>query len=184
MKFYKFIAKGNDKVGGVLYAPSHWPYPIAKDGEEVVNWKNLVVELRGGKYLPFHLCTGGANMVNKELKDLLESYAGNDSNIEYLPIKAISEEYGNTTYYILHFKKIFDVIDRNNTIYVGGTDSIIKLRVDYGKVKNLKIFNSQPIINDIIISEDVYKAIRKNKLDLGLEFIPIYCDNEQDERIH
>ncbi|EJX04898.1 hypothetical protein EVA_06996, partial [gut metagenome] len=46
------------------------------------------------------------------------------------------------------------------------------------KVKELKIFNSQPVINDIIVSKEVYKAIKKNKLDLGLEFMPIYCLNQ------
>lgn len=34
-KFYKFIADGYNKIGGVLYAPSNWPYPIARDGIEV-----------------------------------------------------------------------------------------------------------------------------------------------------
>lgn len=74
----------------------------------------------------------------------------------------------------MHFKKIYDVIDKINTIYVKGTDSIIKLRLDYEKVKDLNIFNSQPYINDVIVSETLYKAIKKQKLDFGLEFMPIY----------
>lgn len=118
-------------------------------------------------------------MVSEELKNLLESFIQPDNDdIEFLPIKARSKEYGNRIYYILHFKKIFDVIDKENTVYVPGTDSIIKVRVDYNKVKKLKIFNSQPVINDIIVSKEVYKAIKKNKLDLGLEFMPIYCLNQ------
>lgn len=173
-KYYKFIVKGNDKIGGVLYSPSDWPYPIARDGENVKNWESLIVELKEGAYRPFHMCTGGANLVNEELKILMESYITPESNIEFLPIKAISKEYGNKTYYIIHFKKIHDVIDKTNTIYVTGTDSIIKLRLDYKKVKDLHIFNSQPAISDIIVSESLYKAIKKNKLTLGLDFMPIY----------
>ena len=145
-KYYKFIVIGNDKIGGVLYAPSNWPYPIAKDGEEIKNWESLVVELQDGTYRPF-----------------------------------ISKEYGNKTYYIIHFKKIHDVIDKENTIYVKGTDSIIKLRVDYKKVKDLHIFNSQPNINDIIVSETLYKAIKKQKLNLGLDFMPIYYILEESK---
>ena len=103
-KYYKFIVIGNDKIGGVLYAPSNWPYPIAKDGEEIKNWESLVVELKDGSYRPFHMCVGGANLVNKELKTLIESYTTPESEIEFLPIKAISKEYGNKTYYIIHFK--------------------------------------------------------------------------------
>lgn len=118
-------------------------------------------------------------MVSEELKELLESFVQDDPNIEFLPVKAISAEYGDRIYYILHFRKIYDVIDKKNTIYVEGTDSIIKLRVDYEKTKNLKIFNSQPAINDIIVSADIRRAIRKNKLNLGLIFMPIYCMNGQ-----
>ena len=180
-KYYKFIVIGNDKIGGVLYAPSNWPYPIAKDGEEIKNWESLVVELKDGSYRPLHMCVGGANLVNKELKTLIESHTTPESEIEFLPIKAISKEYGNKTYYIIHFKKIHDVIDKENTIYVKGTDSIIKLRVDYKKVKDLHIFNSQPNINDIIVSETLYKAIKKQKLNLGLDFMPIYYILEESK---
>jgi hypothetical protein len=58
------------------------------------------------------------------------------------------------------------------------SDSVIKLKLDYNKVKDLKVFNSQPAINDIIVSDEVRKSIRKNKLDLGLEFMPVYCGGE------
>ena len=47
-----------------------------------------------------------------------------------------------------------------STIYVGGTDSILRLRLDYEKVKALNVFNSQPVINDVIVSEkDTYPKI-------------------------
>lgn len=174
VRYYKFIVKGNDE-GGVLYAPDSWPYPIARDGQEVKNWESLVVELRDGQYRPFHMCIGGANMVNQALKDLLQSYVTSANDIEFLPVKAISKKYGNQIYYIMHFKKIFDVIDPQNTLYVEGTDTILKLRLDYNKVKSLNVFNSQPVINDIIVSDEVRKSIQKNKLDFGLEFMPIFC---------
>ena len=178
VKFYRFIAKGNDKKGGVLYSPKSWPYPIAVDGQEVKNWESLVVELKDGIYRPFQLCVGGANMVNQDLKDLLQSFIGINNDVEFLPIRAISEIYGEQTYYIMHFKTMFDVIDTENTIYVEGTDSVLKLKLDYNKVKDLKVFNSQPAINDIIVSDDIRKSIKKNKLDLGLDFMPVYCGGE------
>lgn len=172
-KFYKLITKGNDKVGGVLYAPQNWPYPIASDGTNVKNWKELTVSLKDGEYRSFHLCVGGANMVSEEFKKIIEDYAGEDPDLEFLPVKAHSDRYGDRVYYIMHFKKIYDVIDPKNTVYVEGTNSIIKLRLDYQKVKDLYVFNSQPIINDVIISDKIYKAIKQNKLDLGLEFLPV-----------
>ena len=103
VKLYRFIAKGNVKKGGVLYSPKSWPYPIAVDGQEVKNWESLVVELKDGIYRPFQLCVGGANMVNQDLKDLLQSFIGINNDVEFLPIRAISEIYGEQTYYIMHF---------------------------------------------------------------------------------
>ncbi|MDE7455853.1 MAG: hypothetical protein K2M96_04005 [Prevotella sp.] len=181
IKYYKLIVKGNEKEGGVLYAPADWPYPIARDGYEVKNWKSLVVELKDGKYRPFHLCIGGANMVSQDLKELLQSFMGTNDDIEFLPVKAVSELYGNQVYYIMHFKKVYDVIDTKHTIYVKGTtDAILKLRLDYDKVKHLNVFNSQPAINDVIVSNEVRKSIQKHKLGFGLEFMPIYCGNPLD----
>lgn len=177
-RFYRLSVIGDDKVGGVLYSPPEWPYPIARDAIEVKNWQSLTVELKYGMYRHFHACTGGANMVSEELKDLLLSFVGKSEDIEFLPVKATSKEYGDRMYYIMHFKKIFDVIDKENTIYVPGTDSIVKLRIDYEKVRNLKVFNSQPAINDVIVSKDICNAIKKNKYTLGLDFSPIFCKDE------
>ena len=175
MKYYKIIIKGNYKKTGVLYAPESWPYPIAVDGKEVHNWQSLTVELRGGYYKHFGLCTGGANMISQEMKDLFVSLIGNNPDVEYLPVPVISKKYGDKTYYILHFKKIYDVMDREHTVFVEGTDAVIKVALDAEKVKDLRIFNSQPSISDVIISEDVRRAIKKHKLDEGIDFLPIFC---------
>lgn len=175
MKYYRILTKGNYKKTGVLYAPESWPYPIAIDGADVENWQSLVIELREGYYQHFDLCVGGANLLSQEMKDLFASFAGDNPDIEYLPLPVKSKKYGDKTYYILHFKKIYDVMDREHTVFVEGTDAVIKVALDAEKVKDLKIFNSQPSISDVIISEDVRRAIRKNKLDEGLDFLPIYC---------
>ncbi len=171
MKFYRIIVDGNDKKGGVLYAPSEWSYPIARDARDVENWQNLILELRDGEYYPFPPCDAGANMVSEELKNLLQSFIGNNKNIEFLPVKTISKEYGDNIYYIIHFKIIYDVIDSQKTIYVPNTNNILKIRIDSNKAKDLKVFNARPFVNDLYVSEDVYQAIRKNKLDKGIEFV-------------
>lgn len=175
MKYFEILTKGNYKKTGVLFAPDTWPYPIALDGEEVENWQALTVELRDGYYQHFDLCVGGANMISQEMKDLFVSFVGDNPDIEYLPVPVTSEKYGNKTYYILHFKKIYDVMDKAHTVFVEGTDAVIKLALDAKKVEGLKIFNSQPAIRDVIITEDVRRAIKKHKLDEGIDFLPIFC---------
>lgn len=61
---------------------------------------------------------------------------------------------------------------------VDGEECIIKLRVDYEKVKNLHVFNSQPLINDLIVSRKVYSEIKKRKLNFGISFGIVYCVNK------
>ena len=179
VKFYEIIVRGNAK-GGVLYAPPTWPTPIARDGEEVCNWKSLVLTLQDGPYRNYNMCVGQANIVSEQLKNVLAEYCESNPNIEFLPVKVTSDEYGDRIYYIMHFKIVFDVIDEKRTLYVPGTDSIIKLRLDYNKVEKLKIFNSRPYVNDVIVSEDVRKAIKRHHLDDGIEFLPIYCEKDNN----
>lgn len=175
MRYYRIIEDGYDKKGGVMYTPSDRTFPIACDAKEVVDWQSLVVELKDGDYCHFCQCTGGANLVSKEFKDVLCKYIPDDYEVEFLPVKVKSKEYGDREYYILHFTKIFDVIDKDSTIYVDGTDAIIKLALDYDKVKDLHLFNSQPSISDVIISDEIRRQLKKEKLDEGIEFVPITC---------
>ena len=174
LKFYKIIVNGYS-TGGVLYAPPSWPCPIAQDGIEVQNWESLVLELRDGYYRHFNMCVGQANIVSKQFMDTL-LYNGNENLfLEFLPVRTHSEEYGDKTFYIMHFKKVFDVIDKEHTHYVPGTDSIIKLWVDYQKTKDLDVYNYHPFTNSVIVSEKIKKALCRNKLNEGILFQPVFC---------
>jgi len=176
--FYQLMLDSNDKKGGTLYAPSQWPYPISRDAMEVKNWENLVLELRDGVYCPFHTCNKGANLVSEELRDLLTSFIETTDEVDFLPVKVKSAEYGENKYYIIHFRKIFDVIDKEKSIYVKETGDIIKLRLNYEKVKNLKVFNSASGVNNIIVSSEIRNAIKKAKLEMGIYFMPVYCESK------
>ena len=56
------------------------------------------------EYRPFHLCIGGANLVNQEMKELFETFIKNNDDIEFLPVKTVSEIYGDRIYKI-YWKK-------------------------------------------------------------------------------
>lgn len=173
--YYEVIIKGNHK-SGILYGPAHWPHrPIARDAEEVKDWESLVLTLKDGPYCPFNDCVGSANVVTEELKELIQSFVPQDYDVEFLPVKVKSEEYGDKLCYILHFTKIFDVIDRENTIYFEDTDVILKIRLDSEKCRNLHLFNTSPYVNDVVVSAELKNAIIRKHLDFGIEFSPIYC---------
>ena len=175
-KFFRLVLSAYDNVSGLLYAPKDRVFPIAIDAKPVENWENLEVTLKDGVYSDFTGCVGGANLVSVEFKEVVEKFIPNDYPLEFLPIMAKSEKYGDRPYYIMHFTKIFDVIDKKHTVYVDGTDCVIKVCLDYQKCKDLHIFNTQPSINDVIVSGELRRMLRKYKLDLGFIFheIPYY----------
>lgn len=175
-RYYNIIIDGYDK-GGLMYAPSDWPFhPIILDGEDIMSSQQLVLELRDGPYRHFNSCVGGGNIVSKDFMDTILPFITPETCLEFLPVKVVSQEYGDKEYYIMHFTKIHDVINKDATLYVPGTDSIVKLRLDNEKVKELDVFNSQPYVNDVIVSKRVCNAIKKNHLDVGIEFVPVYCE--------
>ena len=174
--YYKFIMNSYEKGAGSFSSPNRTNSPAISDEADVVSNNNLSYELTNGKYCPYGRGPHGVRLVNEELKELLERYAEKEF-IEFIPVIVKSAEYGDRQYYIVHFKKIYDVIDEENTVY-GPTGSVIKLRVDYAKVKNLHVFNSGPYINDLIVSTKVYKEIKKRKLNFGVSFFIVYCLNK------
>lgn len=173
MKYFRIIPNGYHECGN-FYAPDAYTYPLAHDAVEIVGWKNLVLELKDGTYVNFQTCVSHANLVSEELKELFVSFLKPDAPVEFLPVQVRSKEYGDKIYYILHFKIIYDVIDYENCI-CNPPGSIIKVALDEKKVNGLHIFNSQPIINDVIISNDVRKAMVRKKLNPGVIFQAIYC---------
>lgn len=171
MKYYSIVLDGNDKIGGVLYAPKGVRHGIVKDSIEID--KNIIgmkFTLQDGAYTHYMGANIGANFVSSELKQLIESYIPNNYPLEFIPVQILSEIFGNKEYFIMHFTRIFDVIDTENTVYIPGMNSIIKVCLSQEKVINLHIFNSQPSINDVIISEKLRKDMKKLKMDVGIEF--------------
>ena len=80
-------------------------------------FRSLRLELKDGIYCPFHSCVGCANVIDENMKNLMEKYINDETQVEFLPVKAHSEEYGEKQYFILHFLKVHDVIDTEHTVY-------------------------------------------------------------------
>ena len=109
------------------------------------------------------------------MKDLLEKFAEKEF-VEFIPVMIKSKEYGDKQYFTVHLKKTYDVIDFVNS-YCDPPGCVIRMCVDYNKVKNLHVFNSAQSLN-IIVSTKVYKEIKKRKLNFGLSFGIIRCLNK------
>ena len=153
------------------------------DGKDIEISPDFFYVLEDGKFCHYHLAPFCVNLVDGILKDLLEEYAEKEF-VEFVPVLVKSKEYGDRQYYVMHFKKIYDVVDWENSD-CNPPGSVIRLCVDYEKVKNLHVFNSGSYANgmffpanDIIVSTKVYKEIKKRKLNFGLGFGIIRCLNK------
>jgi hypothetical protein len=169
-KIYRFLLK-NIKGQGVLFAPKGTDNRFGVEVDPVVNWENIEFTLKGGIYLPFMNSNTTANFVNEELKNLIQKIVPVDYPLEFYPIQAKSEEYGDKIYYLIHFKIIFDVIDAENSVWV--VNSIAKPWIDYKKAENLDFFNSQARINGIIVSDQMKRLMQGKDLDIGIEFMQV-----------
>ena len=177
-KYYRITMNAYERRIGTLYAPKGTDTRLISDAKPIPNWQDLIFTLKNGLYAPYHMANIGGNLVNEELKSIIEGFIIPNYPIEFLPVKAISEEYGEKQYYIMHFKIIFDVLDLDNSVYhyyEDGTKSIVKPCLDLMKVNDLDIFNSLPAINDIIVSDRLRKVIIKRNLNFGFVFSELKC---------
>lgn len=166
---------GYEKDAGVISCPDGYVCPIVRDGESFTLDNDFVYELNDGDFCPFVYAPHMVRLVNEELKELLETYAEKEW-VDFVPVIVRSTNYGDRKYYIVHFLKIYDVVDEENTIY-DPPGWIMKLRIDKSKVKNLHVFNSQPHINDLIVSAKLYKDIKRRNLHFGISFVSIQSTN-------
>ena len=171
-QFYRFLLK-DIKGQGVLFAPQGTNARFGVEVLPVENWENMEFTLKGGIYLPFMNSNTTANFANEELKNLIQEIVPADHPLEFYPILVKSEEHGDKTYYLIHFKIIFDVIDEKNSVWV--VNSVAKPCIDYEKAKDLDFFNSKARINGIMVSDKMKKLMQQRKLDTGIEFKKVPC---------
>jgi hypothetical protein len=79
------------------------------------------------------------------------------------------------TYYIPRFENMLNVLDEQKTMYVKGTDRIIKPCFSLAKISSFSIFHKPSaydlwkITSGLYVSEELKKAIQKEKLT-GIDF--------------
>lgn len=169
-KYYRIIRKA-DRRFGLIYAdlPNGEYGRVALDGQPVENLDKYSFELKDGDFPSISRCTDGSQIIDEDIKEIFDRYAEKEF-LELLPVTVKSEEYGDRTCYIVHFTKIYDVIDYERSKYAG--ENITVAALVFEKVKNLHVFNTQPIINDLYISEEVMQEIKKKKLNKGFQMVP------------
>lgn len=179
--YYKAIFNEDDKVG-ILTIPKGWkPFPIEKASAPVENIDKLILTLKNGKYTDLMICSGAAYVVSPRLKELFERYVADSTLIEYYPVKVVSEQYGDRIYYLLHFTRWCDVRNEQMTTLMPRSKYPSRMVLDYEKVCNLSIFNSDSYHLSILVSDEVRRAMKREKMHVGIEFNPLECSGVPEE---
>lgn len=113
-------------------------------------------------------------LMSERLKLLVESNLTGKEEIDWLTcnIKSKNEE---KLYFILRFNKMPDVLDMQKTMFVQGTEHIIRPVFAAFKVSSYNIFTKPSshdlwkITSSLYVSESLKKAIQKEKLT-GIDF--------------
>jgi len=113
-------------------------------------------------------------LISERFKNLIcENLTGKEC-INWIQAK-INGENESRIYYILRFEKMLDVLDVEQTLFVKGTDHIIRPHFSLEKIKGFSVFNKPAscdlwkITSGIYINEHLKKMIVKEKL-LGPAF--------------
>lgn len=114
-------------------------------------------------------------LMSEKLKSVIEANLIGNEQIDWIACKVKSES-DERSYFILRFNKMFDVLDAQKTMFVHGTDHIIRPVFAASKVGSYNIFTKPSshdlwkITSSIYVSETLKKAIEKQKLTgLGFE---------------
>lgn len=113
-------------------------------------------------------------LMSEKLKSIIEDNLTGHENIDWIEciVKNESEE---RTYFVLRFNKMLDVLDLHNTMFVQGTDHIIKPVFASSKIRAYSIFTKPSkydfwkISSGLYVNETIKKAIQKSKLT-GIDF--------------
>jgi hypothetical protein len=113
-------------------------------------------------------------LMSERLKSVIDNNLTGNEAIDWIECKVIGLN-DVRSYYILRFNKLLDVLDINKTLFVDGTDHIIKPVFDLQKITVFSIF-PKPLSDDlwritpgIYISEKLKKQLQKEKMT-GLDF--------------
>ena len=95
-----------------------------------------------------------------------------EEGIVWMKANVLSQQ-GAKFYYIPRFEKVLDVLDMQKTIFVKGTDHIVKPYFSLEKIKNLSVFHkpgeSWEIPHTLYINEAIRDTLISNKFT-GLSF--------------
>lgn len=113
-------------------------------------------------------------LMSEKLKSVIEVNLTGNEGIDWISATVKASE-DHRTYYIPRFVKMLDVLDTQKTIFIQGTDRIIKPVFSLSKINKYSVFhqpsahNLWKITSALYVNETLKKAVQKGKLT-GIDF--------------
>ena len=194
--YYQMMMRTYSKKVGMLYHPDDPKWnEIDISGEPMADIDGLVYELKDGPYADYMRGLGYASVVSERMKELLEKYGALEDGVEFYPVKNVSKEYGDRVAYILHFSKVQDGAYRTLAEYIeipptpydapmDFTPYWMRRALDYRRVGGRSIITTERhAMPQVIVSDELRKAINRAKMQDGIVFHPYECANVPEELI-
>ena len=187
--------KGRPKESGEFCSASQRILSYVRAGEPVPCLDGVVLDLKDGKYADFMYCVGAPRVVSARLKALFERFGAIEEGVRFYPVRTRSKEYGDRTYYVLHFTEVRDGALRTLAEYIElppvSTRSLpigvipywMRYALDYRRVKGLSVFTTIRFSYQLLVSEEVRDAMKREGLDSDVLFHPLDCAYVPEELI-
>lgn len=113
-------------------------------------------------------------LMSERLKSIIEANLTENEQIDWIECK-VKNGTEQRTYFILRFNKMLDVLDKQKTLFVQGTDHIIRPVFASSKINAYNIFSAPSsyelwkITPGLYVSDTLKKPIQKAKLT-GIDF--------------
>lgn len=178
-KYYEILIDGYSKEG-VLCAPVDCDSRFAIDGFPLPDITGISFVLKNGCYADYMMADVSGRFVSGQLRELFKSYLKPFQKVLFVPVQVKSEQYGDRIYYLMHFEEVYDVIDKENSKYVGEGEhrSLTVPCFDYLKIKGMDIFIWDNLSIGLVVSEKVRKEMKKKKMTMGIELVQMACINK------
>ena len=119
-------------------------------------------------------------LMSERLKSVIEANLTGNEQIDWIACN-VKNGTGEKTYFVLRFNKMLDVLDIQKTMFVQGTDHIIRPVFATSKISSYNIFTKPSshdlwkITSGLYVSEALKKAIQQAKLTgIVFEKVSVY----------
>lgn len=135
----------------------------------VTDWTPLVLTVKAGWLCDHQPNNAGCLLFSERLQSVLEDNRAEADILQWLPVTVVDVEEKSWPYWILHFLTRQDVLNKGKTLFVPGTNLVMKPYFDKALVRTHRVFSYPGAALALVVSSEVKQAIRQARCT-GIEF--------------